>query len=179
MLIKNKLNFSTMKIRIFFTLVLVSILAVSCGDWEDDLVRDNKPAIPVTYPGSTSYGAAPFYQQPRSQDLITITVAIPPSSPLKIEEVSKVIAGAVSITPGNLMSSTVASYISEPILVDGYTVTFTTSITEFNSKVAAATRYPDVITGVYEERAFMFLLKMEDGSQIIPTQIRVRVTPAG
>lgn len=167
-----------MKTKIFFTLTLILFAFNACDDqWTDDLVVDNKPEIPVTFPGSTSFGGSPYYEQPRSQDQITISVQIPENSPVKIAEISKIIAGTSSITPGNLMTATVASYIAAPIVVNGYSTTFTTSITEFNSKVAAASRIGATVNAPYTERAFMMLVTMEDGSQIIPTQIRIRITP--
>jgi len=170
--------------------LIVTFLAASCsGDFDDNLVKDNLPAIPVTYDGATTAGFNPYYAVPYQggNATITITMKIPETSKVKIKEVTKVIAGITGINAGGLTSQDPAivlpSYITSPIASsDGYSVTLTTSLSEFNTKVPTSGSNKANITtapaaGAFTERAFMFLLTMEDDSQIIPMQCRIRVTP--
>ncbi|MEX2233421.1 MAG: hypothetical protein WD824_14755 [Cyclobacteriaceae bacterium] len=86
---------------------------------------------------------------------------------------TKVVAGASGINAGTLGTGT--NYLAAPITVNGTTVEFTTSIAEFNSKVAASAQIPATFTEAFREGAFMFLLTMEDDTQIIPMQLRIRI----
>lgn len=173
-------------LKLILILVSAVIMASCTGDFEDDIVKDSIAAIPVTYDGAVTSGFNPYYliAYQGTTTPISITLTIPETSKLKIKEVTKVIGGATSIIAGNLKSpdpnaTILSSYIASPIAVDGYTVTFSTTIAEFNSKVATAAKIPATPAGgaAFTERAFMFLLTMEDDSQIIPVQCRIRVTP--
>ncbi len=159
------------------TIFLALVVCTSCNDeWEDDLVKDNRPEIPVTFPGATTNGFNPYYTVSRAGETITINIAIPESSPLQIKEVTKIVAGATGINAGTLSSGT--NYLAAPIAVNGYEATFSTTVTEFNSKVAASAAIPGTIpASPIVERAFMILLTMEDDSEIIPVQVRIRVNP--
>lgn len=155
-------------------------LAACDKDFTDDIVRDNKPEIPVTFEGATTYGFNPYYTVPYNGGAseISFRITIPSNASLHIREVTKMTAGGTAINAGSLSDDQVPSYLDAPVAVNGTSVTITTSIAEFNSKVPGS-----AITGAppsgssFEERAFMFLLTMEDGSEIIPVQCRIRVTP--
>ncbi len=160
------------------TFALLAVAFTSCSkDFTDDLVKDNKPEIPVTFEGATTYGFNPYYTIPLSGDsVIRFNINIPGDAPLKIREVSKMIAGGTGITPGNLKDAAVVSYLSGPVAVNGTSVTITTNIREFNTKVSAANRITTApAAGAFIERAFLFLLTMDDGSEIIPVQCRIRI----
>jgi hypothetical protein len=108
---------------------------------------------------------------------VQIQIAIPENSPVNIQEISKVAAGGTAVNAGTL--NTGQSLIAAPIPVNGKTATFTIDVAQYNALVTdAANQIPATVTaGSFVERAFMFSLLMDDGSVIIPTQLRIRVTP--
>jgi hypothetical protein len=157
-------------------LALTAIL-VSCGDFEGEIVKDNLPEIPVTYEGATTVGFNPYYTVVfgTGNTPFSITLRIPDDSRLKIREVSKIVAGATSINVGSL-SNNAGSYFTTPVAVNGNTYTLSTSITEFNTKVASGDRITAApAAGAFTERAMMIRLIMDDNSTIVPVQVRIRV----
>lgn len=166
-------------IKSILLLLLLAVAPFACKDeFEDDLVRDNRPAVPVTYPGATTYGFNPYYTVPLSGSRqIEIQIAIPENAPVNIQEISKVVAGGTAVNAGTL--NTGRSLIAAPIQVNGKTATFGISVAQYNALVTgAANQIPATVTaGTFVERAFMFSLLMDDGSVVIPTQLRIRVTP--
>lgn len=163
--------------------VILLLLHTGCTDeFEHPLLRDNQPEIPVTFTGSTTYGANPYYNVSLANGNISITLAVPESAPVKIKEITKIVGGGTGVTPGNVLTSgtgTLANYLTAPLAVNGTTAVFTTTIAEFNTRVAASARVTlsSIPAGGFAERAFMFLLTMEDDSTIIPVQCRIRITP--
>lgn len=158
-----------MKSLKYIIAILIASVFMGCDDtFEDDFVKDSIPAIPVTYLGATTYGFNPYYLV-ADDGTVTITLQIPEDSPLQIRELTKAVVGGSGINAGTLKTG--VNYLPEPIAVNGTSVSFTTSLADFNAKVPAAAQIPTAV----KEGAFMFLLTMEDGSEIIPTQLRIRV----
>ncbi len=157
--------------------MLLSIVVFSCDDkFEGEIVKDNKPAIPVTFEGATSNGFNPYYTVPYQTGAITIKINIPTTSTLKIKQVENIVAGATSINVASITEVSSIQYLAAPVAVNGTTYTFTTSITEFNTKVAASARVTaEPAAGAFTERAFMIRLRMEDDTFIVPVQVRIRV----
>ena len=153
------------------------LFIVSCSDkWE--IVKDSRPDIPVTFDGSTSVGFNPYYSVSFAGDAFTITLSIPADAKHKIKEITNVVAGATSINVASLTAAASIQYLAAPASVDGVTYTLTTSITEYNTKVAAAAKVNSApAPGTFTERAFMFKLTMDDDTVIIPEQVRIRVIP--
>lgn len=157
-------------------LLVIATVAFSCKDDDEfsDLVRDNRPAVPVTFPGATTYGFNPYIETSiGAGGGIIFTIAIPESSGRTIKEITKIAAGATAINAGTLNS---AGYNTESIPVNGTTATFTTSLPEFNAK------RPTVPTSAvaapnFREIAFIFLITLDDDTQIITQQVRVRILP--
>jgi hypothetical protein len=156
------------------------------GEFDHPINQDNFPDVPVLFPGSTTFGANPYYQVAFQAGAapITINVSIPTDAPLKIKEITKVIAGTTSITPGNVTTASVANYLAAPIVVNGTTATISTSLTEFNTKMPTASRVTQAAVDAaavntpatpYVERAFMLLITLEDNTTIITQQVRLRV----
>jgi hypothetical protein len=164
------------------TLALLAVGFTSCSkDFTDDLVKDNKPEIPVTFEGATTYGFNPYYEvslASTGDSAITLKATIPADARLKIKEVTKVIWGGTGITPGDLTKESTPSYLPAPIpSTDGRTVTISTNVREFNTKVTGSARIttPFPSGATFIERAYMMILTMDDGSTIIPVQCRIRV----
>lgn len=159
----------------------MSSLLFSCDDkFEGEIVRDNKPEIPVTFDGATTVGFNPYYTVAYSggTGAITISLSIPQNAKLKIKQVENIIAGATSINVASITSASQPQYLTAPVVVNGTTFTLNSSITEFNTKVTSGNRITAApAAGTFTERAFMIRLRMEDDSFIIPVQCRIRVTP--
>lgn len=162
-------------------MLFIAMLIISCDDeFSHDLVRDNLPEIPVTFDGATTAGFNPYYtvSYGTGSTAFDIKFSIPGDAPSKIKEVTKISAGTTAINAGTL-NGTSGKYITDPIAVNGTSFTLSSSITEFNTKVTGSTRLTAAPVAPVEfvERAFMFELLMEDGSKIVPVQVRIRVTP--
>ena len=158
-----------------FAVLFVAFSIISCDDeFEGEVVKDNLAEIPVLFDGATTEGFNPYYTVSYANGF-SITVSIPEDSPLKIKEVSNVVAGTTAINVASL--SNAKQYLPGPATVDGYTYTLTTSIAEFNAKAISGAIAAPPAAGVLTERAFMFSLTMEDGSKIVPVQCRIRVAP--
>jgi hypothetical protein len=157
--------------------LLVTMLIVSCGDkWE--IVKDNRPDIPVNFDGATTVGFNPYYTVSFAGNVFTITVSIPSSAKHKIKEITNIVAGATSINVASITAASSIQYLAAPVSVNGTTYTLSTSIAEFNTKVPASAQISSApAAGTLVERAFMLKLTMDDDSVIIPMQCRIRITP--
>lgn len=167
---------------LFFAFGLVLFAACSDdGEYEHPIVKDNIPDTPILFPGATTFGANPYYNVTVSGGTITIVVAVPESSPRQIKEITRIITGATGITPGNV--TTAANFLAAPLAVNGKSVTIPITIAEWNAHNAAAADLtvppaasPTVPATGFAERAIMFLVTLDDDTQIIPQQLRIRVT---
>ncbi|WP_080053903.1 hypothetical protein [Spirosoma aerolatum] len=168
--------------KILLNLLLLAVVAggsFSCKDdlVYSDLVRDNRPAIPVTFPGTTTYGFNPFIiSSLAAGGPIQFTLSIPASSGRTIKEITKVLGGGTGITIGNLNSGTYATTLlnSAPIAGSGTTAVFTTTIADFKKKYPSVATAPVALPN-YTEIQFLFLITLDDGTQIIPEPVRVRI----
>lgn len=159
----------------FLILSIVAFAGISCKDdyVYSDLVKDNRPAVPVTYTGATTYGFDPYYETSvAAGGNIKITLSIPSSSGRTIKEISKVAAGATSINAGTV--ATAGNYNAAPIAGSGTTVEFTTTVKDFATKRPAVPSTPVALPG-FREIAFIFQVTLDDGTQIIATPVRVRI----
>lgn len=152
---------------------LVTAVLTSCDKDYNEFYSDNKPEIPVTFPGATTHGFNPYKSISLSGDgKIEFVLSIPENSGRTIKEITTVVGGATGIQAGNLRNASVAKYISSPIPGNGSNVTFTTNFEEFASKSATNA----ALVKVGGELAFMFLIKLDNDQEIIPVQVRVRIT---
>jgi hypothetical protein len=88
------------------------------------------------------------------------------------------VAGATSINVASITATSSIQYITAPAIVNGTSYTLNTTLTEFNTKVAASAKVTaSPAVGAFTERAFMIRLRMDDDTFIIPVQCRIRVTP--
>jgi hypothetical protein len=161
-----------------YLMLFVLATSFACSDdFENDIVRDSRPDVPVTFTGATTYGFNPYYTVSISgSGAIGFTLAIPDDAGRKITSIKKIVAGGTSILPGNLYDAT-AAYAAN-VAVDGTSITFNTTLTEYNSKVATAAKVPATIAaGAFVERAFLFLIVLDDNTEIVPVQCRLRFVP--
>jgi hypothetical protein len=166
---------------IIFLGTLFLITMFSCkGPFEGDVVKDNRPEIPVTFDGANTVGFNPYYTVAYSAGTgaISIKVTIPADARLKIKQVENIVAGATSINVASITATSSIQYITAPAIVNGTSYTLNTTLTEFNTKVAASAKVTaSPAVGAFTERAFMIRLRMDDDTFIIPVQCRIRVTP--
>lgn len=164
---------------ISFIFIGAAILCTGCNDtFEGEIVKDNRPAVPVTYPGSTSYGFNPYYTVSFADDDFSIVISIPENAAVNITEVTNSVAGTTAINVGSLTAASSIPYVANGTAVNAKSFTINTSITEFNTKVSEASRITSApAEGALVERAFMFRLTLSDGTTIVPVQCRIRITP--
>jgi len=175
-------------IKNLFLLLGLLAAGTACDDqFEDDLVRDNRPEVPVTFPGATTVGFNPYYTASLKDTaavttgtgpVLTIQMSIPENSGRNIQEITKIVVGGTAINAGSVSNPRVAAYAG-PVPVGGTSATYTTDVRNFYlraGRLSAAERQT-VQGGGYAERALMFLVTLDDGSQIVPVQLRVRFTP--
>ncbi|MFD2935526.1 hypothetical protein [Spirosoma flavum] len=162
----------------FLLLSLVALAGFSCKDdyKYNDLFQDNRPAVPVTFAEATTYGGNPYiFSSLAAGGPITFTVTIPASSGRTIKEITRIVGGATGINPGTLSSATATSaYNAAPIAGTGTTVVFTTTIAAFKAKYPSVSIVPVALPN-FTELAFLFLVTLDDNTQIVTEQVRVRV----
>jgi hypothetical protein len=155
-------------------LVLSLLFAVTLTSCEKEdfgtFNSDNRPDVPVTFPGTISHGFNPYISKSISGDgVIEFTLSIPATSGRTIKEISRVVGGGTSINAAGAVEGT---YIESPIAGNGTTAVFRTTLEEFSSKSTANAG----LVKAGNEIAFMFLVTLDNNDTIIPTQVRVRLT---
>lgn len=160
---------------------LVALLAVATFACKEDyqyseLVRDNRPTIPVTYTGATTYGFNPFITSSLATGgTIQFTLSIPASSGRTIKEITKVVGGGTGINVATLNAATTASaFNTAPIAGNGTMAVFTTTVAAVKAKYPSVSIVPAALPN-YTEIQFLFLVTLDDGTQIVPEPVRVRV----
>ncbi|WP_247231847.1 hypothetical protein [Telluribacter sp. SYSU D00476] len=153
-----------------FGLLIALITITSCEKDYGVFNSDNIAPIPVTFPNATTHGFDPFIRVSlAANDPIRFELSIPESSGRTIKEITKVAAGANAINIATL--NTGANYLSAPIPGEGTKAVFTTTIAEFQTKRRTATT--PVAAG--QELAFIFLVTLDDNTQIVTQRVRVNV----
>ena len=156
---------------------LVLLLGFSCKeDYKySDLVQDQRPAVPVTFPGTTTFGFNPYITSSLAAGgAIQFTLSIPASSGRTIKEITKVVGGATGINVGTLNTATAATAFMAAIPGSGTTVVFTTTIAAVKAKYPSVSIVPVALPN-YTEIQFLFLVTLDDGTQLVPEPVRVRV----
>ncbi len=164
--------------------LLLATLAVTNFACKDDLVyselvRDNRPAVPVTFPNTQTFGGNPWIDvSVAGGGAIKFDLSIPASSGRTIKEITTVAGGATGINVGSL-SSAAAKVNAAPIAGTGTTATFTYTLADFAKKFPTVNITPLVpgATGFPREIAFIFLVTLDDNTQIVTQQVRARIAP--
>ena len=156
----------------------LSIVGFSCqqDDQLSELVRDNRPAVPVTFTEATTFGFNPYVETSLAAGgNIRFTLSIPAGSGRTIREITKVGAGPTAVNAATLNG---ASYTSAPIPGNGTTAVFTTTINQFKTKFTEEeAKTTPVALPNFTEIAFIFLVTLDDDTQIVTQQARVRILP--
>lgn len=148
-------------------LILLTSLA-SCEKTEGfTSLTDNKADVPVTVTNAQAFRPGPTVFASMADGKIQIVLAVPAGRTIK--EITRV---AISTTYTKIQGTT-GFYNTAPIPGNGNTVTFNTTFTEYTSKGGGSSF---VVNSELSNR-FYFLLTLDDGSTIIPTDVRVLVQP--
>lgn len=162
--------------------LLLATLGVTSFACKDDLiyselVRDNRPAVPVTFPGSTTFGANPFIETSvAGGGIVKFTLSIPAESGRTIKEITKVAGGATGVNPASLNTAS-AVYNTTPITGTGTTAVFQTTLADFAKKYPTVSIVASTTPLSPREIAFIFLVTLDNGDQIVTQQVRARVIP--
>lgn len=158
---------------------MLGVTGVACKDdlVYSELVRDNRPAVPVTFPGATTWGGNPFIESSvAAGGNIKFTLSIPAESGRTLKEITTVAGGATGINPATLNSAS-AKFNTAPIAATGTTAVFQTTLADFAKKYPTVSIVPATDPLTPREIAFIFLVTLDNGDQIVTQQVRVRVTP--
>ncbi len=164
------------------SILLLAMLAMTNVACKDDLeygplVRDNRPAVPVTFPNATTFGANPFViVSVAGGGAIRFDLSIPAGSGRTIREITRVVGGGTGINAGSLNSAALA-FNTTPITASGTTVAFQTTIADFSRKYPTVNVAPLADPLSPREIAFIFLVTLDNGDQIVTQQVRARITP--
>jgi hypothetical protein len=168
-----------MKCRIYKTILVFSaaFLIHGCSKQTTDPLMDERPEVPVTIANAADYRPDPTVTTKLADGKIEIALAIPEQSGKKIVEITR-IATANSYSLIQSASSTAVFYVGTPITVNGTSYTYTTSIAEYFSKNPVdASSNPKAQANKELAFRFYFLLKLDDGTQLVSMPVRVLVLP--
>jgi hypothetical protein len=169
----NKLKIMK-KIKSYIVLMVFAWFATSCEQDFGELNSDNVAEVPLTFPNATTFGFDPFIEVSVSgSGEIRYEMQIPEASGRTIAEITKAIGGASDINVGQLNSN--ESYLDAPIQVGATSAVFTTSITEFEEKVRTNSEGEVTSVGAGDELAFMFLVTLDNGQEIVSMRVRARI----
>lgn len=168
--------------------VLLATLAVTNFACKDDLeysglVRDNRPAVPVTFPNAKTFGGNPWIDvSVAGGGAIKFDLSIPSSSGRTIKEITRVAAGGTGINAGSLGPTTMAAnnsiYSNMPVAGSGTTATFQITLADFTRRYGAAINVaPSANPLAPREIGFIFLVTLDDNTQIVTQQVRARIAP--
>ncbi len=161
---------------------LLATLAVTNFACKDDLeygplVRDNRPAVPVTFPNAKTFGGNPWIDvSVAGGGAIKFDLAIPAGSGRTIKEITTVAGGATGINVGSL-NSAAAKINAAPIAGTGTTATFTYTLADFAKKFPTVPIAASANPLAPREIAFLFLVTLDDNTQIVTQQVRARIAP--
>jgi hypothetical protein len=167
-----------MKFSIYKTILVVSAAFVmnGCSKQTTDPLMDARPEVPVTITNAADYRPDPTVTTKLADGNIQIGLAIPEQSGRKIVEITR-IATSNSYSLIQSTSSTAVFYVGTPITVNGTSYTFTTSIAEYFAKNPVDASNPKAQANRELAYRFYFLLKLDDGTQLISTPVRILVLP--
>ena len=169
-----------MKLTVIKGFLLATLVVANFACKDDliysELVRDNRPAVPVTFPNAQTFGGNPWIDvSVAGGGAIKFDLSIPASSGRTIKEITTVAGGATGINVGSL-NSAAAKINTVPIPGSGTTASFTTTLAAFRTKFPTVNVTPST-TAVIREIAFIFLVTLDDNTQIVTQQVRARIIP--
>ena len=157
---------------LFRNILLVILVAGMSSCKKDGFgpLTDTKPEIPVTVANVYEYRPQPTVKASKAENKITIVLQIPASSGRTIKEITKIAASTNYTAVQGTTVGTNGLYSNVPIPGSGTSVTFTTTIDEYKTKTAT-TATP--ASNALLTRNFYFVITLDNGTEILPTPVRV------
>jgi hypothetical protein len=153
-------------------LVFTSALISSCKKDGFGPLTDSRPEIPVTVVNVYEYRPQPTVRASKAENKITIVLQIPATTGRSIKAINKVAASTnYTAVQGTAVGPT-GLYSNVPIPGSGTSVTFTTTIDEYKTKTNTTTT---PASNALLARNFYFVIALDDGTEIVPTPVRVWV----
>lgn len=171
-------------------MLFVSTFFLSCAQNESsfgDLVKDNKPAIPVLITGNGvfTFGGNPTLPIPNGgTGAIEFTVSVPASSGRKIKEITAISAGGtgVTINAGEVIRSGSVKLFPSPVIVGANEYKFSTTVAAVKAKYPALNITPipapaPTVVQTFRLITFIFLVTLDDDQQIVSVPVDCRLMP--
>ena len=161
-----------MKILKIISVIIAALTITSCSKQDTDPLMDARPDVPVIYTNAVEYRPDPTIYCSLKDSIIQITVSVPNGK--TIAEISR-IATSTSYTQ---IQSTGATgwYVATPIPVNASTYTYNTTIKQYvtiNAVTATTGANPPAKAEAELGFRFYFLIKLSDGTVLIPNPVRV------
>lgn len=159
-------------LRNLSTLLLLAVAMVSCKKDGFNGLSDVRPDVPVIVSNAVDFRPDPAVATSVSAGgAIQIILEIPEGTGRTIKEVTRI---ALSNSYTRIQGTT-NLFNTAPIAVNNRKWIFNTSLAEYTAKGGGA--IPAVSTTAATEltNRFYFLLTLDDGTQVIPTPVRILV----
>jgi hypothetical protein len=163
------------KYKIAF-IIMGAIVMNSCSKQETDPLMDARPDVPVSITNAKEFRPDPTVTCSLKDSVIQIDLSIPAQSGRTIAEITK-IATSTSFTKIQA-SGTTGFYVATPIPVNGTSYSYKTSLAQYfalNAPTAATGANPPAKASAELGFRFYFLIKLDDGTQLVTMPVRVLV----
>lgn len=167
------------KIKSVLFLGIIGIIALtSCKKEKNVSLETNIAPIPVTVSDVIGYYSTPTVQTTKAAGTVKIVLNIPASSGRTIKEITRVTASTSLAT----IQAGTGLYNTAPIPGNGTSVTFTTTLADYTTKVGpgiAPTLPVPATAGLaasFLARNFYFMLTLDNGDVIFTTNVRVYIS---
>jgi hypothetical protein len=157
----------------FLSLLLLTVIMISCKKEDFNGLSDVRPAVPVTVTNAIDFRPEPTVSTSVSAGgAIQIILSIPASSGRTIKEITRIAAS----TTYTKIQGTVGLYNAAAIPVNATTYTFNTTLAEYVVKGPGVIPTVSTTAGTELANRFYFMLTLDDGSVLISEPVRVLVT---
>jgi hypothetical protein len=163
-----------MKIIKILSVIAVALVLLGCEKSDIDPALDQRPDVPVSITNATEFRPDPTVTTSLAGGgNIQIVLSIPETKGRTIKEITK-IAASTSYTKIQ-SSGTSGFYVATPIMVNGTTYTYNTSITEYFTRFPVSASNPAAKANTELALRLYFLVTLDDGTQLITTPVRILV----
>jgi len=150
-------------------LAIVGLMLFGCEKTETfNALSDSVPQNAVIVSNAFDFRPGPTVKTTLADRKIQIVLTV--SGGRQIKEITRVSTG----TTYTQVQGTTGLYNAAPIPGSGNTVTFNTTIDEYKTKTATSA---DPAVNTELARRFYFLLTLDDGSQVVTSDVRVLIVP--
>jgi hypothetical protein len=165
----------------------IAAFSFSCAQNESEfgnIVKDNKPLVPVTFTGTGifTFGGNPTLPvSVAAGGNIDFTISIPSTSGRTIKELTTVLVGS-PVTIATLNSPTSLKFNTAPIPVGATSYKFSTTLAAIKARVPSVNIVPLALPTppappAYRNVSFLFVVTLDNGETIIPVQFDARLMP--